>query len=139
MFTISSRKYLPFYFAWGSMVCQFTHMDKPRFYLAFQLACLDEWKDKPLGRLNTNESEDATTHVVSEMISFNVFPLQFPGVLLEIRSVTARFIFPDFEPQQGYSPLQEQMTTGDIPLIERVVALSVSPATWLFAFFRGAL
>lgn len=51
MFTISSRKYFPMYFALGPMVCQFTHMNKPHFYLAFQLPCLDEWKEKPLGTL----------------------------------------------------------------------------------------
>lgn len=42
MFTISSRKYFSVYFALGPMVCQFTHMNKPHFYLAFQLPCLDE-------------------------------------------------------------------------------------------------
>lgn len=51
MFTISSRKYFPVYCALGPMVCQFTHMNKPHFYLAFQLPCLDEWKEKPLGTL----------------------------------------------------------------------------------------
>lgn len=80
MFTISSRKYFPLYFALGPMVCQFTHMDKPHFYLAFQLPCLDEWKEKPLGTQNTNEPENASTHAVSEMISFNVFSSPLPSV-----------------------------------------------------------
>lgn len=46
----------------GPMVCQFTHMDNSHLYLAFQLASLGEWKKKPLGSLNTNKMEDATTH-----------------------------------------------------------------------------
>lgn len=75
MFTISLRKYFPVYFALGPRVCQFTHMDKPHFYLAFQQPCLDEWKEKPLGTQNTNETENASTHAVSEMISFNIFPV----------------------------------------------------------------
>lgn len=108
MFTISSRKYFPLYFALGPMVCQFTHMDKPHFYLAFQLPCLDEWKEKPLGTQNTNEPENASTHAVSEMISFNVFssplPSVFSGALLDFRFLTGRFIFPDFERGQGYRP-----------------------------------
>lgn len=71
-FTISSRKYFPVYFDLGPRVCQFIHMDKPNFYLAFQLPCLNEWREKLLETQNTNES--ASTHAVSEMISFNIFP-----------------------------------------------------------------
>lgn len=97
MFTISPRKYFPLYFALGPMVCQFTHMDKLHFYLAFQLPCLDEWKEKLLGTQNTNETENASTHAVSEMISFNIFPLQFPGAPLDFRLLTGHFIFPDFQ------------------------------------------
>lgn len=83
-------------------------MDKPHFYFAFQLASLDEWKEKPLGTLNTNESENASTHAVSEMISFNIFPFQFPDVLLDFRLLTGHFIFPDFEPEHSYSPTESR-------------------------------
>lgn len=77
-FYIFSTKYFPVYFALGPVVCQFTHMDKPHFYLAFQLPCLDEWKEKPRRTQNTNETENASTHAVSEMISFNIFSPSIP-------------------------------------------------------------
>lgn len=86
----------------SSGICQFTHMDKPHFYFAFQLACLDEWKEKPLGTQNTNETENASTHAVSEMISFNIFPFQFTSVLPDVTLLTGHFIFPDFEPEQSH-------------------------------------
>lgn len=86
----------------SSGICQFTHMDKPHFYFACQLACLDEWKEKPLGTQNTNETENASTHAVSEMISFNIFPFQFTGVLPDVTLLTGHFIFPDFEPEQSH-------------------------------------
>lgn len=93
-------------------------MDEPHFYLAFQLPCLDEWKDKPPG------TQNASTHAMSEMISFYCFfPFQFAATLLDFRLLTGHLIFPDFKREQGYRPHLEQMTTGDIPLIERVMVL----------------
>lgn len=62
------------YLALGPTLCQFTHMDKPHFYLVFQLPCLDEWKEKPRGARNTNGTENASTQAVSKMISFNISP-----------------------------------------------------------------
>lgn len=127
MFTISFGKYLPVYIALGPVECQFTHMDKSHFYLASQLPCLDEWREKPLGTQHTNESENASTHAVSEMISFNISLFHSPGALLDFRLLTAHFIFPDLEREQGCGPHLWQMTTGDIALIERVTVSPVFP------------
>lgn len=44
-------------------------------------AAVDEWKEKPLETQNTNETENASTHAMSELISSNIFPFQFPGCL----------------------------------------------------------
>ena len=48
------------------MLCQFTRMDNPHFYLASQLPRLDEWKEKPVGTQTTNETENALTHAMSK-------------------------------------------------------------------------
>lgn len=73
MFTISLRKHFPVYFALGPIAFQFTHMDKPHFYLAFQLASLDKWKEKPVGTMDPNKTENAATHAVSELISSGIY------------------------------------------------------------------
>lgn len=104
LFTISSRKYFVVYFALGPAV----YVSLPIWIsLIFILpvswhAWLDEWKEKPLGTQNTNETENASTHAVSEMISFNIFPFQFTGVLPDVTLLTGHFIFPDFEPEQSH-------------------------------------
>lgn len=95
MFTIFSGKYFLVYFALGPMVCQFTNMDKARVLFSLS-AAMDEWKEKPLETQNTNETENALTHAVSEMISFNIFPFQFPGAFLDFRLLTGHFIFHRF-------------------------------------------
>lgn len=41
-FFFLSKKTFVMYFALGLMVCQFIHVNKPHFYLACHLACLDE-------------------------------------------------------------------------------------------------
>ena len=73
-----------FYFALGPMVCHFTNMDKACVLFSLS-AAVDEWKEKPLETQNTNETENASTHAMSELISSNIFPFQFPGCLHRLR------------------------------------------------------
>lgn len=97
----------------GPVVCSFTHMYKLHFY--FSCHAWIEWKDKAQWTQNTNETENVSTHAMSEMISFIIFPFQFAATLLDFRLLTGHFIFPDFEREQGYRPHLEQMPTVDIP------------------------
>lgn len=120
----------------SSGICQFTHMDKPHFYFAFQLACLDEWKEKPLGTQNTNETENASTHAVSEMISFNIFPFQFTGVLPDVTLLTWPLHISRFWTRAKSRLYQEQMTTGDSLLIERVMVSPCFPFRLVICIFQ---